>query len=158
MVHFALTSALLGISAVWLSALALMVFSPSPTLARLLDLHGSWLCRSLVVVAAARLLWDAAIFRHLLVRRTTPLKRSAQLMVNQLSNVTLARYAAGLIGGLLMPGLLLAHLGSTDAISHPQRAIAAATLFLACLAGEVLDRYLFFAACAKPRMPGASHA
>ena len=27
-------------------------------------------------------------------------------------------------------------------------------LFVACLAGELLERYLFFAACAAPRMPG----
>jgi hypothetical protein len=27
-------------------------------------------------------------------------------------------------------------------------------LFLACLAGELLERYQFFAACAAPRMPG----
>ncbi len=26
--------------------------------------------------------------------------------------------------------------------------------FAACLAGELLERYLFFAACAAPRMPG----
>jgi hypothetical protein len=27
-------------------------------------------------------------------------------------------------------------------------------LFVACLAGELLERYLFFAAVASPRMPG----
>jgi DMSO reductase anchor subunit len=28
-------------------------------------------------------------------------------------------------------------------------------LVIACLAGELLERYLFFAACAAPQMPGA---
>jgi hypothetical protein len=32
--------------------------------------------------------------------------------------------------------------------------IFAAVLFAACLAGEILERYLFFAAVAGPRMPG----
>jgi formate dehydrogenase iron-sulfur subunit len=27
-------------------------------------------------------------------------------------------------------------------------------LFAACLAGELLERYLFFSACAAPQMPG----
>jgi hypothetical protein len=27
-------------------------------------------------------------------------------------------------------------------------------LFVACLVGEILERVLFFAACAAPRMPG----
>jgi formate dehydrogenase iron-sulfur subunit len=31
----------------------------------------------------------------------------------------------------------------------------ASILFAACIAGEMLERYLFFAACAAPRMPGA---
>ncbi len=33
--------------------------------------------------------------------------------------------------------------------------ISVAMLFVACLVGELLERYQFFAACAKPRMPGA---
>ena len=32
---------------------------------------------------------------------------------------------------------------------------ASALLFVASLAGELLERYLFFAAVASPRMPGA---
>jgi DMSO reductase anchor subunit len=153
-VRFTLTAALLGVGVVWFSALALMLFAPSPELAELLELHGPWLCRALVAVAAARLMWDAAIFRHLLVRRTTPLKRSAQLMTRQLSSVTLARFAAGLLGGIVMPGLLLGYLSTSAGGNHPQFAIATATLCLACLAGELLERFLFFAACATPRMPG----
>ena len=85
----------------------------------------------------------------------TPLKRSALLLTRELSSVTLARFALGLLGGVLMPLLLL------DAAARRRRARAcvqfAATtglLFVACLAGELLERYLFFAACAAPRMPG----
>ena len=31
----------------------------------------------------------------------------------------------------------------------------AGMLFMACLAGELIERYLFFAAIASPRMPGS---
>ena len=36
----------------------------------------------------------------------TPLKRSALLMTRDLSNVTLARFALGLLGGVMMPAML----------------------------------------------------
>jgi hypothetical protein len=36
----------------------------------------------------------------------------------------------------------------------PQFVVLTALLFGACLAGELLERYLFFAACAAPQMPG----
>jgi hypothetical protein len=32
--------------------------------------------------------------------------------------------------------------------------VTVAMLFAACLAGELLERYLYFTACAAPRMPG----
>ena len=35
-----------------------------------------------------------------------------------------------------------------------QFVVLTALLFAACLAGELLERYLFFAACAAPQMPG----
>ena len=50
----------------------------------------------------------------------------------------LADQAADVVGGApLVPFVILSGL-----------------LFVACLAGEILERYLFFAACATPRMPG----
>ncbi|HEY5313600.1 MAG TPA: DmsC/YnfH family molybdoenzyme membrane anchor subunit, partial [Pirellulales bacterium] len=152
--RFTLSGMLLGVGMVWFSILTLELFDPSPQLAELVRRHGTALCRAVMFSATLKLLWDAAIFRHLLVRRTTSLKRSAQLAVRQLSRVTLARFAAGFMGGLLMPALLLAHVSSASDQSRPEFVVATAMLFLACLAGELLERYLFFAACAAPRMPG----
>jgi formate dehydrogenase iron-sulfur subunit len=109
------------------------------------------LCQAMLVITAMKLAWDAAIFRHLLSRRMTSLKRSAILMTNDLSSFTLARFAAGLLGGILMPTFLLSHI---DDAELPQFITTGALLFAACLVGELLERYLFFAACAAPRMPG----
>jgi formate dehydrogenase iron-sulfur subunit len=150
-VRFTLTSALLGVAAVWLSILAATLLRPSPALAQLVATTAPLLCETLLVIAAAKLLWDAAIFHHLLSRRMTSLKRSAILMINDLSNFTLARFATGILGGLLMPAFLLRH--SANA-ALPQFIVASGLLFVACLVGELLERYLFFAACAAPRMPG----
>jgi len=64
----------------------------------------------MLIITGMKLIWDAAIFRHLLSRRMTSLKRSAILMTNDLSSFALARFAAGLLGGILMPAFLLSRI------------------------------------------------
>lgn len=154
-VRFVLTAALLGIAATWLSFLVMMVASTSELLPNLIQAFGPTLCRTLIGLALAKLIWEAAVFRHLLFRRNTPLRRSAVLLSRDLSNLTLARYALGLLGGVLMPAMLLGQCTTvTSGPSQVQFVLTTGLLFLACLAGELLERYLFFAACAAPRMPG----
>ena len=46
------------------------------------------------------------------------------------------------------------YLSETELRTQSRCAALTALLFLACLAGELLERYLFFAAVAAPRMPG----
>jgi hypothetical protein len=108
-----------------------------------------------MLVAAAKLLWEAAIFRHLLSRRMTAMKRSALLMTRDLSNFSLARFALGALGGIVMPAFLLQSGEAGFAQTDVSLLAAACVLVAACLAGELLERYLFFAAVAAPRMPGA---
>ena len=60
-----------------------------------------------------------------------------------------------LLGGVLMPAILLGQILPVLTNSgQVQFMFATGLLFAACLAGELLERYLFFAACAAPRMPG----
>jgi hypothetical protein len=76
-------------------------------------------------------------------------------MTGDLSNVTLARFALGLLGGVVMPLMLAADAATLGhGAAHVQFAFMTGLLFAACLAGELLERYLFFAACAAPQMPG----
>jgi Fe-S-cluster-containing dehydrogenase component/DMSO reductase anchor subunit len=153
--RFALTAALLGVAACWLSILLATVARPSPQLIELVQRQGPTLCRTLMVLAGIKLLWEAAIFQHLLSSRMTPLRRSALLLTRELSSVTLARFALGLLGGVVMPALLLNGLPTLSETALAQFTATTALLFAACLAGELLERYLFFTACAAPRMPGA---
>jgi formate dehydrogenase iron-sulfur subunit len=154
-VRFALTAALLGVAALWLSILMAAVADPTPQLVGLVQTHGPRLSRALMLVAAVKLAWEAAIFRHLLLGRMTPLRRSAMLLAGELSTATLARFALGLLGGVVMPALLLTELSTFSASSIVQFSVMTSMLFAACLAGELVERYLFFTACAAPRMPGA---
>ena len=154
--RFFLTTAVLGLAAAWLPLLIVAAGSDAELAGAAIDRYGAVLCRGLIVAMAAKLLFEAALFRHLASRSTTSLKRTAWLMTGALSNVTLARFAAGLLGGLAMPGLLL--LSRVPAAPGEGQdlvfAVLVAMLFIACLAGELLERYLFFAAVASPRMPG----
>jgi DMSO reductase anchor subunit len=153
-VRFTLTCALLGIAAMWLSILAAMIAAPSLQLTELVAKASPLLCQALIVTAVVKLTWEAAIFRHLLFRRMTPLRRSAMLQAGDLSRVTLARFALGLLGGVMMPLFILRQATEAGNVTGVEFVAATSLLFIACLAGELLERYLFFTACAAPRMPG----
>jgi formate dehydrogenase iron-sulfur subunit len=153
--RFVLTSAILGVAATWLSILATTLWSSSAELFALANECGPALCRTLVVLVGAKLMLEAAVFRHLAFRQMTPLKRSALLMLGDLSNATLARFALGLLGGVVLPLMLAGEAATLSAgAGLVQFIVITGLLFAACLAGETLERYLFFAACATPRMPG----
>jgi Fe-S-cluster-containing dehydrogenase component/DMSO reductase anchor subunit len=155
-IRFLLTSAVLGVATVWLSMLIGTLANPSPALNALFNELGPLLCQALIVLMGVKLIWEATIFRHLLIRRMTPMQRSAILLSHELSNTVLARFALGILGGLLMPAILTCQIGvATNGMELVQFVATAGLLFGACLAGELLERYLFFAACAAPRMPGA---
>jgi DMSO reductase anchor subunit len=113
-------------------------FSPGFARALLLTIAG---------VSAGKLLFEATVFRHLRGREHTTGKRVAIVMVRDLAGATVLRFAAGVLGGLLLPGLALAR-------GHCGPALAVA-VFVLLLAGELAERYLFFKAAPPSRMPGA---
>lgn len=149
---FSLTTILLGITTTWLVILVLNLSDDSPESNLLLTQAGPVLSKALIVTAFIKLMFEASLFRYLFRRQNTPLKRSALLMSGELSNVTLARFACGILGGILMPAFLLSN--QSQPIQQLQLLIMVCIMFLACLAGELLERYLFFSAVAAPRMPG----
>jgi Fe-S-cluster-containing dehydrogenase component/DMSO reductase anchor subunit len=148
--RFLFTAAVLGLAACWLTILLLDVVSTSPNIHRLTRTVGPMLARALIVVSSCELVWEALFLIHLRDRTNTPLKRSARLMTDPLASPLFARFACGILGGIAMPAFLLDHSGTEDQL----RPIVVIMLFVACVAGELLERYLFFAAVAAPRMPG----
>ena len=152
---FALTSTVLGVAATWLS---LLVFALGfdPTLVESLSkTTGVTLVQAVAIAMASKLALEASLLRHLLSRRQSPLKRSAMLMVGPLSNSTFARFACGILGGIVMPLFLCNALAAGQA-QPVLVTVSVAMLCLACLVGELLERFQFFAACASPRMPGGA--
>lgn len=154
-VRFGLTSLLLGIATLWVSLAVSAVVFRSDAAAAILTATGPTICWTLASVAVVKLAWEALLLRHLLSRSMTPLKRSASLMVRDLASPTVARFALGLLGGVFAPALLLRQFsGPSFDAAQLEVVIATVLLFAATLAGELLERYLFFAAVASARMPG----
>jgi formate dehydrogenase iron-sulfur subunit len=153
---FLLTCLVLGIPLVLLIRLASIDSSSLPTIGALRQLcYG--LILSLLISAATKLLGEAAIFAWLRTSTFTPLRRTAILMTGDLSRLTQLRFAIGALGGILFPALFLSGFFTPHVQTyHPAPLIALALLlWLLNLAGEILERYLFFAAVVAPKMPGA---
>ncbi|HVA45016.1 MAG TPA: DmsC/YnfH family molybdoenzyme membrane anchor subunit [Pirellulales bacterium] len=117
--------------------------------------YGRQVCVVLTASMAVKLLVEASIFRHVRQKQASPLRRSALLMLGELAAVTKSRFICGFVGGIALPGLLL-QIGAPPSGQPGDlfTGLVASTLFVACLAGELLERYLFFAAVAQPKMPG----
>jgi Fe-S-cluster-containing dehydrogenase component/DMSO reductase anchor subunit len=105
------------------------------------------LAHAWIVIAASKLALEANALRHLRSRRSTALKQRAILLVHNLGKLTRWRFVCGVVGGIGLPALACA-LGGGAAV------ICALGGFLLTLAGELLERHLFFAAAPAPRMPG----
>jgi hypothetical protein len=111
----------------------------------------SWaLGLGLAAVVAVKLAFEAALLRHLGDAELTPLRRSALLVCGPLRRAAVLR--ASLAGVGVMGSALLA-LG-WPSFPPVMRVAAAVMILLALLGGEVAERYLFFAAVTRPKMPG----
>jgi DMSO reductase anchor subunit len=103
-------------------------------------------------VAAFGLLADAWILRPG-GRRDADLARSAVLMRGVLARLTAGRFAAGLLGGVVIP-LLLVSIAVEEAPDLGVMRVLAGLGVLAVVYGELAGRQLFFRAMVAPRMPG----
>ena len=106
------------------------------------------LAQVVVGVAVFKLLSEAVLYRYLLSPHVTTLGRSARLHVGPLALIVLGRNLLGVVGGVVLPWVAWTQSSSAS----PVLVTTSLTLLLI---GELLERYLYFAAVASPRMPGA---
>lgn len=105
----------------------------------------------LIVVTIVKLAFEGGAVRHQDDSERGELWRSAELISGRLFHISSARTTMGLLGGVALPGLLLATLESSSAAVLTAMALA---MLGACIVGELLERTLFFMAVAPLRMPG----
>lgn len=117
--------------------------------------HLRQLCTWLFSAAAAKLLLEAAILSWLTARTFTPLRRTAVLMTGALARATFVRFVCGILGGLVLPAMLLVFCPVSGNVNALAVFAAVVGMLVLTFAGELLERYLFFAAVVAPKMPGA---
>jgi formate dehydrogenase iron-sulfur subunit len=110
------------------------------------------LCWLLIALAGFKLLGEVTVLLHLYDRKLGELKRTAMLLSGQLAKQFASRLVTGALGGVLLPLLLL---GSMEQLSAVGQLVFLTASFCTLLAGEVLERMLFFKALSAPKMPGA---
>ena len=153
---FTLTTLWLGLASVLTVSVVAAGLDPSLSARDLMSAFGTRLCQAMMIVAGVKLLHEAALFGHLASKQSTPLNRSARLMTGELAAWARIRFACGILGGIILPAVLLNQLASNTAgITGPAIAALCAASFGFSVIGELLERTLFFTAAVAPRMPGA---
>lgn len=150
---FFLTGLVLGFPALVLVSLGGALVQNSASAAEVFRRLSSPLLKGLMVATIAKLVLDALVFTHLRDKKYTLLKRSAVLLIGDLRPIALGRLIFGLVGGFLIPLILT----TSAATRWPAHAIAGlvALCLITTMAGELLERRLFFTASVAPKMPGA---
>jgi formate dehydrogenase iron-sulfur subunit len=147
-VRFALTSAVLGLATTSVTLLVTGFIESGVAAARS---QVATLMLPLAIVSALKLLTDAEIFMHLRERGLGELKRTASLLVGELRQPAALRFVLGALGTLLS----LALSSGAPTIGTIGMLVFVLTVWGCLLAGELLERVLFFRAVSAPKMPGA---
>ncbi len=145
---FAGTAAVCGLAAiVWASTVS--SFADGSGDLAFTSPRSSWIV-ALIGLVVAKLGAELSVLRHLPSHRTGSADgaRVLRLLVQNLRGVAIARLAAGVLGGVVIP-LLLLTFGNGPA---GWLRVAVSTLaLLAITTGELLERSLFFSTVSRPR-------
>jgi DMSO reductase anchor subunit len=130
-----------GAGALLLSALAANPFLPRPLTVAVI-----------VLGTIFKLAVENRIFRFLVDEQDphlTALNKTALLLTGLFGQLSRGRVACALAGGMVLPALML--------VTGAGVALPALALTL-CVAGELIERHLFFVAEVAPKMPGGRKA
>ncbi len=100
-----------------------------------------------IIACAAKLLVEVLALCHVTNRTLTPLKKTALLVTGKFQHVAFVRLVCAMLGGIALPLLLALNVG-------PSHALIAVLAFALLLAGELIERFLFFTTVVAPKMPG----
>ncbi len=153
LMRFGLTTVQLGIATTWLTLWFAGAVLPQDKVALLFAEIARPLAIAVLAATVSKLAYDAALLRHLATYRNSPLKRSARLIVGVLRPFAFARVATAIVGGVIIPLLFLAESTVPESMTWPAT-VGICLMWLGCVTGELMERYLFFAAVSSARMPG----
>ncbi|MGP0064080.1 MAG: DmsC/YnfH family molybdoenzyme membrane anchor subunit [Isosphaeraceae bacterium] len=108
---------------------------------------------SLMAAMSAKLWIEARLARGFAGSELAALRKTGLLLGGPLQRPARLRRLFGVVGGVVLPAAAV--LGATWA-SPGATAVAAALALVFSISGELIERYLFFTAVVKPKMPGGA--
>ena len=146
---FFMTTGILGFATVLLTSLIFSLVQPDTSSILKPFIHYS--CRAILILTFLKLILETTVFLYLYKGNSPFLKKTVVLMMRQLKSYTLWRFGCGFLGGILIPFL---YLSVFQLPSAAMTIILSAAILFFSLAGELLERYLFFRAVVPLKMPG----
>jgi len=110
--------------------------------------HAAPLLVVVVVTTLGKSLFEGSMLLARRARQHTAEKRMALLLTRELGKLTALRFACAALGGLVLPGVLW------SAASPSTLPALGGAMLAFLLAGELAERWSFFAAAPASRMPG----
>ena len=111
------------------------------------------LIRMVPALLIVKLVMEFSVLMNLKTRNNSPLKRTALLHRTVMWRQCGWRVGCGLVGGFVAP-VLIELIGNTERAPWSVCVLIACIGVVLCVAGELLERYLFFAAAVALKMPG----
>ncbi len=148
---FFLTAVILGISSILLMTMFFLFVQGDAPMFLTVENVMQLLVGVLIAGTSVKLIADGAVLLNLGDTELTSLKKTALLMNGPLRVVTIWRFICGGLGGIVLPIIFL---GLTEIHGLERFVAMACFIFIFCLSGEFLERYLFFRAVVPFKMPG----
>ncbi len=101
----------------------------------------------IAIAVPVKLCIEISTLRHVTDPTLSPLKKTALLITGRFTCVAFARLLCVLLGGVGLPLLLISNALESSLSTT-------AVMFALLLAGELLERFLFFTTVVAPKMPG----
>jgi formate dehydrogenase iron-sulfur subunit len=150
-IKFAGTSLVLGLGTALVSTSVASLFHSSPPGTDRLVIEA--VAIAFVVASSGKLWLEYRLCRGFAKSELAALRGTARLLGGALARPAAVRRFLGVVGGVVLP--LVAVAVAATATAGAAAGAAAALLALAVsIAGEMAERYLFFTAVVRPRMPG----
>lgn len=113
------------------------------------------LAAALMLVSAVKLGSESSALKVLTDVETSPFYRVFLLAGGPLASRFRSRFGLGWIGGIILPAIVLfGSLANANNTGNAVTPLFVSLILGCCLAGELLERHLFFVASSGPKMPG----
>ncbi len=147
---FFMTAIILGCATMLLTASCLGFFHAHTITSDLLKDFGNKICQIIVLTSAIKLLLEAIILLTADQNSLSFMSKTAILMTRHLKRFTLSRFICGTLGGIVFPFVFMQMNQEVELVMLA----LAVFIFIGSLAGEFLERLLFFKAVVPLKMPG----